>query len=323
MPLAIRQLAAVAGHAAARILRAPVFCLILISALLLAGLLPALDYLSFLEKRRLVADSLLALSFCAGVFAAVAGAGSALGDQLRGGSASLVLSKPVSRFRFVAGQALGQAAALLPYWVCLGTAVLWGSRVAYHDYWPDTLGTAVYVAALAGALLAAAVANYLLRRPFGPTAVVSLAVLLPAAFWLLLRVGYRGHGSDGAALVDWHLLPAVALLYPALLLASAVALLASLWLDLAPAMLVTFGVFVAGLATDHLLSGCPRPAAAVAAGLLPSWQRLWVADALAVGVVPWDFVLRAGAAAIAQAVALVLVTVAVVERREVAGRHGY
>jgi hypothetical protein len=318
MHLRLRQLDAIARNAFAESLRAPVFGLAMICAVLLAGVLPTLDYLSFLEQRRLVADSLLALTTCTGLFAAAMSATAVVGDELRRRTALMVLSKPVSRGLWLAGKLAGLGAALGLLWLALGTAVLWGSRVAYHDYWPDTLAVKVYFGVVAVALLGAAGANFFFGRSFSEAAVVALAVLLPLGLVAMGQVGYRGTSvGPGWVLVDWGLAPAVVLCWPAMLLAAAVAMTAACWLDATPTLLVTAAVFALGLVSDYLSSRFVGFGSTVVQVVLPSWQPFWVSDRLAAGEgVGWDYVAGSVGYAAAWSAGLLVAATAVFERRE-------
>ncbi len=315
MPSA-RQIVVVAQNALVETVRAPIFAVVLVCAVLLAGAIPALDYLSFLAKRRLVADSLLALTICAGSFAAAVSAVSVIGDDLRRGSAVLVLSKPLSRASFVAGKLLGLSAGVTGLWVVLGTAVLWGSRVAVHDYWPDRLATRAYFAVVLAALLVSAAANYRGGRPFAATLVGTLALAMPIALLVLSLRGYRGHGWGGWGLVDWRQVAPVVLTLPAMLLTASVAATAAIRLDAAPALLVTAAVFMLGLTVDYLLGSSAYAAVRPWAVLFCNWQPFWVSDAMATGPVPWGYVVRATLSGALQAAAVGVVGFLLLDRQE-------
>lgn len=319
MLLWCRQLLAIAQNALAETLRSPGFCLALIAALLLAGLFPVLDYLAFLEKARLVADSLLALCLMTGLFAAAHAATATVGDELRRRTALLVLSKPVSKGTFLGGKLLGLAGALLLFWAALAIAILWGSRVVGDDSHPEAFASRIYFVCLAVALLLGGGVNYVSGRSFPMVASLTLPVVLTLGFVALGFVGLGGHGSGGWALVDFRLLPAIVLCWPAMLLIAAVALSAACWLEAAPTLLLTFGIFALGLIADYLVGRFASGSllARVAYALLPNFQPFWVADQLAAGAaVPWSQVGGALAYGLLATGGLVTITTAVFESRQ-------
>lgn len=270
MPAVARQFVALAHHALVELLRAPFFGLVLVGGLLLAALLPALDYLSFLEKRRLVADSLLALLWAAGAVTAGLGAGAVVGDDLRRGAAPLVWTKPLGRPLWLVGRWAGLAAALTLLWLLFGTATLWGSRIAYHDYWPDWYAVGRLLTVVATGLLVGGLAHLRFGRSYAQALALALILLLPLGFVALGEVGFRGHGREGWTLVDLDLLQPVLLALPALWLGAAVAVLAALALEAVPALAATVAVLLAGL----WLSGpTPWPVRL----LVPGFGSLWLA----------------------------------------------
>lgn len=318
MGLRLRQLAAIAQNSLADILRAPLFALVFLAAVVLAGVLPTFDYLSFLEKRRLVADSLLALTLCAASFAAAAGAVQTVGDEVRRQTANAVLSKPVGRWSFLLGKLLGLAAASGLFCLALGLATLWASRVCFDDYLVDRTAAGLYAGTVAAGLLAAAGADFLFGKSFCGAVVVSVTAALALGFGLLLAL--PGGGRPGVALIDLTLLPALVLLWPAAMLAAGVAMIASLRFAAAPALMVTLVVFAVGLLSDYLFGRAAANswAAAIVHRVLPNWQPFWIADALAEEVaVSWSYVARAGGYALAYLAGLWVLAGAVFERRAI------
>lgn len=306
MPAAARQFLALAQNAFVEILRAPFFALVLVFGLLLAALLPALDYLAFLEKRRLVADSLLALTWSLGALTAGLGAAGVVGDDLRRRAAPLVWSKPLGRTPWLFARWAGLTAALALLWLVFATATLWGSRIALHDYWPDRYAVGRLLTLIALALAIAGVANARFGRSFPETVALALASLMPLGLALLGRVGFRGQGHHGWELVDPSLVQPLLLCLPALVLVAAVGVVAALALETVPTLAATMALLLAGM----LLAG---PAAWPVRLLLPGFGSLWVAGEAA-GMEAG----RAAVAALLQAGGLVLVGAAALGRRELA-----
>ena len=91
----------------------------------------------------------------------------------------------------------------------------------------------------------------------------------------------------------WRVVPASVLVAMATLLLAAVALGLVTRLDLVATLAAVTIVFLAGLMTDYLLGRAAETdsLAAFVYNLLPNWQHFWTADALAgEGRIPWTYV---------------------------------
>lgn len=286
--LRVRPAWAIARHAARHTLRTPAHLVVWLGALALAGVLPALTHVALLEKRRLVCDSLLALTLTSGVAAGMLGAVQAVGGDLARRSAALVLTRPVGRCAWLAGQVAGVSLALVPLWLSLALATLWGSRIARDPYLVEARALAAYGLALGLALVGAAASAR--RRGFGPAWAVSCPLALALVFALLAR--------EGAALVDWSLLPALVAALAAGVLACAVAAGLALALEPAPALLAGAALFWLGLVGDGLWRG---GLGWVLWLVLPNWQAHW-----APGGADWLWAARVGGYSLCYAAAVIL-----------------
>ncbi|MCC7491862.1 MAG: hypothetical protein IT204_05920 [Fimbriimonadaceae bacterium] len=278
--------------------------MLLLLALGLAGLLPLADYLSFLEKRRLVADSLQALWLLSGLAAVGLGACRTVGDELRSGVCGLLVATRLSRTSWLSGKLAGLALLLLPWWLAAAVTQLWGSRLAFDDYRVDWPAARLYWALL---LLAVLLATWRAWRghSFAASLTAAVSLLLPLG---LLALGLLPRGAwSGGQLLDWRQLPAVALYYPQWLLGAAVALPLALVGDAVPTLLAGAVVLALGLTADALLSG---PVGRSIGWLLPNWQPFQVGDQWVRGGASWGLVQRAWLAGLAQTAALWQLTVA-------------
>jgi ABC-type transport system involved in multi-copper enzyme maturation permease subunit len=304
--LRIRQFLALASLTAAESIRQPI-CLLLASACVaLTALTPMLDLFNFGEEGKLARDSGLAFHFVFGMLAAAWAASSSLARELRAGTASAVLSKPVGRATFLLAKFAGIAAMLAAFSACAAAATLLSDRVSERfvvtarmaTYATDWRTGWLLLAAPGVACAAAALLNYTVKRPFESTA---FGLLLAAVFGVLLASGFwdrLGQRASFDLAVQWRILPASLLIALALVVLAAVALALSTRLAAVPTLTLTAGVFLAGLLSDHVLGR--RAAASTAAAwlyrLVPDWQHFWMADALAGGgAIPARYV---GAAAL-------------------------
>ena len=298
----IQQLAALLHDTLRGVLRRPAVGLLLLAAVLLSGVLPTMDLLSFLTKRALVADAQVALIILTGVLAAGLAVASGLGDELRRGAPEL-LCRTTSPATLAWGRFLGLAVALSVLWLPLAVAALWGSRTAFDDYHEDAFAARLYFVLVWLAILLAGGASWRRSVSFPAAMAGWLAVLLPLGLGVLTFIPRAG--LAGTQLIDWSLAPALLMALPALWLAASVAWFAGLRFDGSAVLAATLGIFVLGLAGPPLLA---EAGLGWCGALLPSWQPFWVERGANVA---WPAIAAGGL----QAAALVMLTAAGLAKR--------
>jgi hypothetical protein len=297
MRLMIRQGVALAGLTALEAIRQPIVMLLATAAVAFTGLMPILFTHTLGEGDRLVRDSALALQFVSGLVLGVLMACTALRAELRSGTASAVLSKPVARPLFFLGKFAGLALVLLAFSFLMSIATVLATRTVAEPYVHDWWGSGPLLAALLVALLAGGLQNYLLRRPFVSRSFGALLVLLPLA---LVLSGFQPGAAEstawGAAL-PLDIAPASALVALAILLLMGLALALATRLDTVPALVTCSVIFLLGLMSDYLFGrrAADHAVFALLDGLTPNFQHFWAADALAGDGLPWSYVGRAAA----------------------------
>ncbi|MBN1557692.1 MAG: hypothetical protein JW951_06060 [Lentisphaerae bacterium] len=295
-----RQGAAIARLTALETVRRPICLLLAGSCVLLTGLAPLVLLHQFGEPGKLARDAGLALHLVGGLFLAAYAAAATVSGDVRGGTGSAVLGKPVGRGVFVLAKFAGLAAIVLAFSLALTGATLLAERVAerftataqavgYVTDWRTgwMLAAVPFAACLAGGLWT------LRRRPFGTAAG---ATLLAGLALVLVTAGCfdrLGQWAPYAPRLDWRLLPAGALIGLALLALTALAVALAVRLGPAPVMTLCTFFFLAGLMSDACLgrNAAPSAPAAVLYRLLPNWRHFWMADALmSGGRIPWSYV---------------------------------
>lgn len=311
--------------------RQPGFLLLVTTLLLFIGSLPFLLTHNLGEPGKPVRDSAMAVMFLGALLVSATASCSAVGGEIRRGTAGAILSKPISRTRFLMAKFLGVAAVMLVFALLCTLALIMADRAAsrpFRIHWPFLLPIH---ASVAGGYLLAALINYFTRRPFGSTAFWAMAgLLLLAFFWTLTQSGAPRLDPQTAAAqpdllldtlpVRWALFPACLLLTLAALMLQSLAMFCALRLPIVPTLTLCGGLFLLGLMSDYLLAA--RAATQLWARLLyillPNWQHFWMADALAQnGTIPWDYVLHAGGYALSWTLGLFCLTLAAFERMEV------
>lgn len=318
----MRQFLTIAANALMELLRQPVFLLMMTGSVIFEIFLAVPDYFAFGDEPKLVENSALAVMLLAGLFGAVLSASSSLAREIRTGTALAVLSKPVGRAQFLLAKYTGLAAALavLTYVNLVGVVLAsWMSFDAYGKTNLPALG--IFAAAVALAYGLAGFSNFFLRRPFVSDAVLALVGLVTLAAFIIFRFTHQMQTVGVQAQVDWRLLPAGLLVLFALWILAAIALACSTRLDTLPTLAICSAFFLIGLMSDYLLG---RRAAAgewwasTLYSIVPNWQLFWLADALSMGksALPWAYVGKAFAYAVAYAGAALAVGTALFEDRE-------
>ena len=280
--------------------RQPVFLILLAGSLVFTVLLASTYYPGIGEDPRVVKQSVLALIFVTGLFSAALNASASVAREIRNGTALAVLSKPVGRMRFLLAKFAGLSLALaLQTGVQLLGALL-ASRMAF-DAWgsPDWLAIGVMFTALALGFLVAGAANFFAHRPFTSDAVLAVGGFMLVSFIVINFFNRAGELQPFGAGVDWRMIPAVVLIFFALLVLAAVAVACSTRLETVSTVVICSGVFLIGLMSDYLFGRAALHGSLVAGALhtiVPNWQVFWMADALAdTKFIPWSYVANAAA----------------------------
>lgn len=305
MTRSFRQFLTLASLTSVEALRQPICLLLTATCVILTALVPMLLMHTFGEEGKLVRDSGLALHFVFGVFIAGYAASSSLARERRSGTASAVLSKPVSRSVFFLAKFAGVAAVVALFSCCAVLATLLSERVAERfmmtgrltGHVTDWQTGRLLIAAPFAAFLLAGLVNYVRRRPFGSTAFVFLLAALVAASIACACFDRTGRWAPFDFRMEWRIVPAGILVALALTVLSAIALSLSTRLDAVPIFSLCTGVFLVGLMSDYIFGRFAERSvlAWLLYRLVPNWQHFWVVDALSGGgSIPWWYVLHAG-----------------------------
>lgn len=297
----IRQFLALAGLTAVEAIRQPVCLLLATSCVLLTALVPLLSLHNFGEDGKLARDSGLAVYFVFGLFIAGYAACSSLAREMRTGTASAVLSKPVGREMFFLAKFAGVTCTIVAFSVCAGISTLLAERISekfytsggLHGWFLDKQTGTLLTAAPFLAYLTAAFVNYRRRRPFGSAAFTFLIGALVIVMLVSCFFDVAGQRASFGPRVDWRLVPACVLITMALIVLSAMALAVSTRFGTVPTLTICSGLFATGLMSDYLFGRAADTsvAAAFAYRALPNWQHFWLSDALSGGGhIPWSYV---------------------------------
>ena len=318
----MRQFWTIAANAFMELIRQPVFLLMMTVSVLFEIFLAVPYYFAFGDEPKLVENSALAVMLLAGLFGAVLSASASLAREIRTGTALAVLSKPVGRARFLLAKFAGLAAALtvLTYVNLIG--VLLANWMAFDAYGrTDMVALGIFGAGMMVAYGLAGFSNFFLRRQFVSDAVPAVVLLVTLAAFVIFRFTTQRQTVGVEAHVDWRLVPAGILVLFALWILAAIALACSTRLDTIPTLAVCSAFFLIGLMSDYFFGRRAETGewwASTLYTVLPNWQLFWLADALSLGknTLPWVYVGKAFAYAVAYAGAALAVGTALFEDRE-------
>lgn len=312
-------------------IRQPVYAVLVLAGVLALILNLNLAAYTFEDDDKLLVDLGLSTLFVTGLLLAAFTAASVLSREIDNKTVLTVVSKPVGRPAVVVGKYLGVVAALaLAFWTLAAAFLLTvRHRVRPGADVADAFDLPVLTFALLFgglAIAAAALLNYLYRRPFPSVLAGSLAIGLTAALAMVCCIDRQWRLQH--PLTDWNpqLMIALALVLEAILVLAAVAIAASTRLGQVLTLMVCAAAFLAGLVSEYFLG--TRVAEATGGPLsfvlrplyvaVPNLQAFWMADALTQGAtISMRYLLTASLYAAAMIGALVSLAVLLFQRRDV------
>ncbi len=318
--LAIRQFITIARLTALEAIRQPLAFLLFATALFLVGLLPLVLSHTLGESEKFVRDGALAFMWLAGLILGAHLACASLSGEIRRGTVSAVLSKPIGRTTFFLAKYTGIAVVMTLFAAGILMAVLLAARTASEPHFVDRWAAVPLWLSIGLAFVIGGLINFFLRRPFVSNAFATLFILLAAAFLFTGWVDRAGQPTAFGAFYDFRILYAGALIALAILVLAALSVSLATRLRAVPTLSICGAVFLLGLLSDYFF-GRFADGSAVAKSLyylLPNWQHFWVVDALAGdGTIPWVYVSQAGAYALLYLAGLLVFGVTAFQRMEV------
>ncbi len=270
-------------------LREPVFFLILGSALLMIGFLPAVTLFVFSRQVWMVVDSALALTLLLGFTAAALSATQCIRREMTNGTVLLLLSKPVSRFAYISAKVCGIAAAQFVFGVICCTAASIAAAAASNHFHFDALGLLIFFLIFAGCAVFGALRNYFAGVSFCASCIAALFLILPpyCIFFYSRTRMVAESGIDAAGYTTFvpfsSIFPALVLIVLAVILMGVIASVFAAKFSFLANLLFCLALFLGGLVSGPWLKkmfGEDSFAAALLGSLIPNWQHFWMSSAL-------------------------------------------
>ena len=270
-------------------LREPVYCLMLLAALIMIGLFPYFSMFVFRQQIRLVCDSAMATTMLFGLFAAVLCSARTISREMKNGTVLLLMSKPVSRFSFVISKVCGILVSLTIF-VLVCNAATWLSVLIAKDqfrlsaplfYW--------YFGAVCLAALFGGIRNFISQKSFSSNAVAAMAVLFPVISLVTQIIRERTVSEYIKADPESYmqadvLLPALCMLFFAVWIMGVISSALATRLEIVGNLMVCLLIFLAGMVLHYFaarLFGTGSAGALLCTSLVPNWQIFGMADVLA------------------------------------------
>ncbi|OVE74846.1 hypothetical protein BVX97_06200 [bacterium E08(2017)] len=302
--LKLRQFYTLTVLTAVESIKQPICLLLAAACYLLTAMTPLLLMHHFGEDGKLARDSGLALHFLFGLFIACYTASSCLDREMRKGTASAVLSKPIGRDTFFLAKFAGTVLVILLFSFGASMATLLSERVSMKftmepglvGYITDNQTGALLIAAPFVAFVIAGLINYLARRPFESTAFI---LLLCSVATVMIVSGFFNRSGDWSPYdlrIHEGIIPVSLMVTLALIVISSIAITLSSRLSIVPTLMICSSIFLLGMMSDYLFGKKAMESVFVMVvyRLIPDWQNFWTVDALSEGgTVPWRYVLHA------------------------------
>ena len=288
-----RRFFAIAYLTALETTRQPI-CLILATiSVLTIALFPVIIAHKMGDAGKLIRDSALATHFLIGLVMATYAASSTIVKEIRSGTVSSILSKPVSRELFLLAKFAGIAAVMLVFSMMASMATLLAERAGAESFSIDKYALFPLLFSVLLAYCVAGFINHRTNRPFTSNAFWLMVMAVFMAFIVGGLLNEGGRMTAFGSKYDWNLLPACALVALGVLLLQGIATGLAIKLEAVPTLSICSILFMLGLMSDFLF-GTHRDESVLADimyTIVPNWGRFWMADMLTnPGVIPWSLV---------------------------------
>lgn len=300
-------------------LREPVYFLMLLCAVILIGHFPSMSLFVFSEQLKLVVDSSMATSLLFSLLCAVLCASHTISLEMRNGTVLLLLSKPISRRSFVLAKICGIVLASSLFALICNLSALVSVYIAVDQFRLDMTAYLSFLGVVALACAAGMLANFLRGSSFSATSTAALAVLV--AFFAV----YCAISREKPSLSMRDLCFALILINFSVVSMSTLAAVFAVHLDTVANLVFCSVFFFLGLVSGHLFGGDTGSDVVnfifgILYAVLPNWQYMWMADAIATNrSIPASYLACAACYVVSYAAICAIWAVTLLQNKEIAG----
>lgn len=319
----MRKLFTIAKNTFIETVRQPVYAIIIVAALLLFFISPSVSMYTMGDDNKLLREIGLSTLFLTSLFIAIFSASGAVGEEIENKTITTVLSKPVQRPIFVVAKFFGVAGAVgLAHYICT-IGLLMTVRYGVPESVDDTADWTVLGATIFAVLLTfllSAFFNYVYDWRFSSTAIVLLGVFATLSIVFLYFIDRQWQfnpQNNGINALDVY---GSLLLLMAALIIVALAVAISARFNIVVTLSACVGIFLLGLINDYVFGRFAETSiwARIGRFLVPNLQIFWISDAIYEGSeVPLKYILISGSYALCYTAAILLVAIALFQRRQV------
>jgi ABC-2 type transport system permease protein len=279
------RLLAISKNTFIETLRQPIYAVIIIFALLLMLLAPAVAMYTLDEDIMLLRELGLSTLFLTGLFIAVFASTGAITEEIESGTITTILSKPISRPSFVIGKFLGVSAAVTLAHLLITMAFLMVIRHGVLETASDGIDWTVITAAGTGilaTLLITAFLNFVYDWNFPSTGIVLVTIFFGFGILFLAFIDREWQFNPAESHFEMFDITASGLLLLALFVLVAIAILFSTRFNEVLTLTFCVGVFLLGLISDWVFGrfADQHVWAKIGSILTPNLQFFWVSDAI-------------------------------------------
>ncbi|MHC4264731.1 MAG: ABC-2 transporter permease [Planctomycetota bacterium] len=304
-------------------LRQPVYAIIIIASLLLIFISPSITMYTMMDDNKLLRELGLSTLFLSSLFIAIFAASGAVAEEIENKTITTVLSKPVQRPIFVIAKFLGVTSAVaLAHYICtiaLIMAIRHGVMEASYMTRDWVVVTAVAVSVVLTFLLTAFL-NYVYDWKFTSTAIVLLAIFGTLSIVFLSFIDRKWQFNPAQNRISTFDIYGSILLFFAILIIIALAIALSVRFNILVTLSCCVGIFLLGLISNWAFGHAAESNlwAKIGFYVVPNLQIFWISDAIyEEAKVPAIYVLITGSYALCYTLAILSISVAVFQRRQV------
>ena len=256
------------------IIRQSFFLLAIVGAYLFIVSTPAFVMFTFFDAEKLLLDMSMATILLVGLLVSVLATSSIVGGEMEEKTATLLLSKPLSRFTFLSAKFSAVAVALIFVIIPLTCALIMTLGVGVPEAtWSDVKYSILWFEflPLIGAAVVAALANYYADKNFASSFIILLNIFVVLSLVILsfIMKGFLRMNLFYPAVLLWM---AGILICP---VASLLALRGKVFFTLT----FSFLIFALGLTSNWLFGNLlHNPGVRIVYSLIPNFQVFWIEE---------------------------------------------